>query len=134
MDLTKIKTDEQAKEAETDGLWTEIHVLGESCEMLIARLGNRKYERLLDRKLEPFRRKRGRIKDEVRDKIMVECVAEAVLLDWRGLKNGVEPFAYSKENAILLLTQYRDVYDAVLVAATEAERFRLEALEEEAGN
>lgn len=134
MDLSKIKTDEQAQAAEVDGLWTEVSVLGEVCEMKIARLGNRKYERLLDRKLEPHRRKRGRISNEVRDRIMVECVAEAILLDWRGLKNGDEPFDYSYDNAVLLLTQYRDVYDAVLIAANEAERFRLDAIEDDAGN
>lgn len=133
MDIRKLKTDTAAEE---EGVWTQVLVFDAVLEMRIARAGNRRYMAMRDRLMKPhlLRVRAGTLPRDVSEKIDIECLATTVLLGWRGLKNGDEEFAYTPENAVLLLTEYSDVRRAVEAAAYDAEAYRAAVQEDSAGN
>lgn len=131
MDLNTFKTD---ADLEAEGAWIDI---GEGASVKIARYQNPKHKRVLDRLNRPHRATLNagrRLPDDVAEKILIDSFVEAVLLDWRGLTIDGQPFHYSKENALKVLTDMRDFRDLVANHALQAENFRRESTETAAGN
>lgn len=105
--FTQFATDETA---ELQGTWRAI---GNDIELLIARSGNRNYARLLNMLIESNRQTldlRNDVADAKSDEIMVEVLAETVLLGWRGpvMFKGKD-LPYSKANAkeVLKMREFR---------------------------
>lgn len=122
------------KVAENEGIWEEI---GDGAKVLVARVGNKKWEAAMERLRKPHLkslRRRGRLQDEVAEKITIEAMAEALLLDWEGIEEEGEVVAYSKENATRFLTDYPEFRNMVYGIASDAEVYRQELLEDAAGN
>ncbi len=82
-------------------------------------LRNRLFRNLPDSDRNPD----GTVSDEAYDRIMGEGYAGAVLLDWRGLTNGGEEFAYDADTAWLWLTDpvFGKFSDAVTWAASRVD-------------
>lgn len=120
--------------AENEGVWEEI---GDGAKVLVARVGNKKWESAMERLRKPHLKKlrrRGRLSDDVAEKITIEAMADAVLLDWEGIEEDGEEIAYSKESATRFLTDYPEFRNMVYAIAADAELFRQELLEDAAGN
>ena len=57
-------------------------------------------------------------------------MAKCILLDWKGLQEDGKDLPYSYDNAVRILTEYRDLRDYVSDIANEIETFKLEEDEE----
>lgn len=132
-DIELLRTDTQKEE---DGVWMEVPLFGEMLNMRIARLGNKAYERALEARQKPYVQqiRAGTLSTDIQNKILIDCVARHVLKDWRDLTKGGEPFPYSVENAVWLLTSNSDLLNAVVKASADAEQYRAQMLEADAGN
>jgi len=127
MDVVKFfKTD--AKK-EIDGNWVEI---GEGASLLIARAGNPKYSRLLERLQKPHRTaiRRDRLPDDIAEKIVTKVLAETVLIGWKGVFYKDEELEYTPENSLMLLTELKDLKELVAELGRDVSNFK-EADEEE---
>jgi hypothetical protein len=126
-DIRKLYATNEDKE--TDGVWQD---LGDGIEMLIARIGNPKYQKLFQRLSKPHRKaiRRGSLKEDVAEKLMIECMAETVLLGWKNVEMDGKPLPYSKENAIKILTEFKDLKDYINDFANEMEAYMQEDAEE----
>jgi hypothetical protein len=57
-------------------------------------------------------------------------MADSILLDWRGVEEAGQVLPYSKENAMRILLEYKDLRDQVTEIANEMESFRAEEHQE----
>lgn len=93
------------EDKEVNGVWKEVSA---GAEALIARSGNKKYARMLAAKVEEHQRVldlKNEAADTLSDKIMVEVMAETILLGFRGdWKFKGVPQTYSSTSAKLFLT------------------------------
>ena len=113
------------KNAEIDGVWQDI---GEKVKVKVARIGNPQYQKAFRKITKPHKQalRRGSLNDEVADKLLIKAMAKSILLDWSGLEEDGKPVPYSYENAVRLLTDYRDFRDDVSDFANDMESFRAE--------
>lgn len=101
---------------------------GKPGKVLVARLGNRNYSRLLTDKIEANKEalaKKDKVADDLSDQIMAETLAETVLLGWDE-DISYKGQAYSKEVARQAL-MHGDFRKRVMERAGEFENFRVEA-------
>jgi hypothetical protein len=129
MDISEFETD---LDLEKNGVWVDI---GGGAQLLVARIGNPQFQTLLRKKTKPVLRliNQNRLPDEALEEMMIETMAETVLLDWKGLTRNGENVPFSKANALKLLKK-RDFRTLVQEIANTQETFRAEAIEEDAGN
>jgi len=131
MDLKKeFGTD---KEKEIDGKWFPI---SDSAKLLIARIGNPNYAKVFRRLTRPYKRaiRTDRLPEEKSDEILIQTMAETILLGWEGLEEDGVPVTYSTTEAVRMLTEYKDFRDMVSEIASEMEAFKVEDDEEAEGN
>lgn len=132
MDLASFKTN---LTAEIEGVWVEI---GEGCELLIARLGNKEFRKFMKSASKPYRSmmRNDQLPDDVAEKLMVKALAATILLDWKELKLGGKKLKYSKEECERVLgdEEFKDFRDLVVEIAQARETFRFEEIEAAAGN
>lgn len=132
MDLKNFRTD---LVKENEGVWIE---LGDGAAIKIARLNNpafvAKFRDMPKHQAASLRR--GTIDDDELDRIFVEALVDAVLLDWRGMDENGSPLTYSKVTAIRVLSDptYKDFRDLIVDEARNVENFREEMLEDTAKN
>lgn len=105
----------------------------------VARAGksNKKYQKALENAVKPYRRQMqlGTLSDEVSNKIMLEVFATTVLKGWENVQDEKgNVMQFNKENAVKLLTDLPELYDALTAAANDVANFREESLEEDAKN
>ncbi len=113
------------KKLEEEGAWVDI---GDGGQLKIARAGNKKAIAHLRLVSKPHLAQitYGKLSDEVATQLAVEVLAEAILLDWKGISDGGADLPYSKENAIRMLTDYPDFRDLVSKIADERKTFQKE--------
>lgn len=90
-------------DAEVAGVWKDISA---DAKIKVARAGNRPYSRSLTKQIEKYRAAldtKDDVADDTSDMIMVDLLAEHILLDWEGITYKGEALAYSKDNAKMLL-------------------------------
>jgi hypothetical protein len=68
------------------------------------------------------------------DRIAVEGLAEAILLDWKNVTLHGAPLPYTRANAIQLLTEFNDFRNLVFAFANRAANFQAEKDEATRGN
>jgi len=126
-DLRKLYGTDTNKE--TDGIWQD---MGDGIRMLIARVGNPKYQKLFQKLSKPHRKaiRRGNLKEDVAEKLMIECTAETILLGWEGVELDGKALPYNKANAIMILTDFKDLKEYVNDFANEMEAYMQEDAEE----
>ncbi len=113
------------KNKEIDGVWQDF---GSGARMKIARIGNPEYQKVFQKISKPHRKsiRRGTLADDVAEKLLVEAMADSILLDWDGVEEGGQVLPYNKENAMRILLEYKDLRDQVTEIANEMESFRAE--------
>ena len=113
-----------------------VHDMGEGLKMRIARIGNPNYQKKFQTLSRPHRRalKRGTLADDVAEQLLVQCLAETIVLDWEGLEEGGKEIPYSLENAIRILTDYPELRSYVNDIANELEGYQAEEEEEDTEN
>lgn len=88
---------------ENNGAWQDI---GGDSKLLVARAGNRKYAKLLTKLVEKNKRVLDGDDDAAdakSDEIMVQVIAETLLLGWEGITYKGKELPYSIANAKLVL-------------------------------
>jgi len=130
MDIDTAFTDPAAEE---EGVWVKYR---DGSEVKVARVGNPKFQRRLDAKMRPHRRKEqaGTMDVDVQNRILCECMSETILLDWKGFTRKGKPVAYSPDAATELLLRSMDFRNDMTDLAASEEHFRTEELEEDAKN
>ena len=117
------------KVAEIEGTWNDI---GDGIKLLVARIGNPEYQKEFQKISKPHRRalRQGRLNDEVAERLLTKVMAKNILLDWKGLEEDGVELPYSYENAVRILTDYKDLRDYVSDIANEMDSFKAEEDEE----
>lgn len=127
------KTDEKV---EKDGI---ILQYGDA-EFRVARAGasNTKFQKLLERKLKPYRRQlqMEMAEEKVIRGLMMEVYAETIVLDFKNVvdEDGKTPIPYSKENCLKLFQRLPDLFDDIREQSMKAALFRADIREDEAKN
>lgn len=96
--------------------------------LLVARAGNVNFKKAFREKMKPFNDDldRDEVPEETSKKIMIECAAETILVGWKPFTVDGEEYEYSVENAVELLTDDDDCYDAVAKHSNNIENYLLE--------
>lgn len=131
MDLSTIfSTDQQL---EITGRWFNF---GEKARVKIARQNNPKNREAVRRVFAPYREATigGAHDDTTAVKLLIEVMADSILVGWEGLTEKGQPLPYSKENAVRLLTNLPNFRDWVVTQAQRMENFKDKSMEEDLGN
>jgi hypothetical protein len=106
--MIKITKTDSSKE--TKGVWTTY----EHVEVLIARMNNAGFLRALrDKAKSTVEGSLQGMSTEKSDTLMIEVMAEHILLDWKSFDFDGETIDYNLENAISLLTHDPDFRDYI---------------------
>jgi hypothetical protein len=130
-DLRKEFGTDQGKES--SGVWID---LKNGARLRVARWGNIAFRELLRRKT----RKHGTaiqknaLPEAISERILIEVIANTILLDWSGIFDAGQALPYTVENAIRVLSELKDFRDLVISIAENAEYFKAEEDEEIAKN
>lgn len=127
--LSKFKQDIQKSE---EGAKVD---LGDGLIVTVARVGNSHYQETLKSLTKPYKNaiKNGTLSDSVFEKMMVQAMAEAILLDWEGMEGEdgkLIPYSKDKAKEILGDPAYKDFRELISDLANEAETFRQQEIEE----
>jgi len=126
-DIKKEYSTDEKKE--TDGVWETI---GDGCKVRVARANNSNYNKWFTRLTKPFKQqlRRDTMPEKKSEEILIKLMAKTILLDWEGMhEDGVE-LEYTEENAIHLLTEYKDFRQQIDDLSKSIELFREEEDEE----
>lgn len=128
--LQRYKTD---KNLEENGVWVDFG----DVRVKIARITSKRsrdVRRQLERKY--ARKFRGQdIPHDVMEKILIEQLAQAVVMDWKGVTDASgREIPFNTEAARSIFTEFPDFREDVASAALMKETFLEEAREEELGN
>lgn len=136
MDINTLATDTDATE---NGIWFYLDS-EESSGFLIARLGNAKYRVAAAKHIGPHAQAmtRGALKIDTQDRLLAKVLAETVILNWKGITQGVDtkgepkPFKYTKEacEAFLVEPKYQDLVKQLIEFANESANYRLSEIRE----
>jgi hypothetical protein len=126
---------------ESDGILLQygLDSKGQPVVIRVARAGpgNTKFQKLLDRKLKPFRRQlqMESADEKVIEKVLIEVYAETIVLGWENVEDekGL-PILFNKANCIKLFNDLPDLFADVRDQAMKSSLFRAEILEGDAGN
>jgi len=127
MDIKEFYTDPKL---EAEGVWVDI---GIDTSIRVARLFNDRFTRTMAARRKPYGRAIDRDPD-LQQKILVEVMADCILLDWKGLTQDGKPMKFSKAQALELMTRSRDFRNLVTEAASDAANFQAEEREADQKN
>lgn len=121
MDIKKQFGTNSSKEIE--GAWID---LGEGASLKVARLGNKENRALIQKLTTPHRvaLRNGKLGEDLVEKITIEAMAATILLDWKGIELDGKALPYSRDNAIKLLTEYKDFREQVSAFAADIALFQ----------
>lgn len=117
------------------GVWRRYHP-DYAFEVLIAYMDRPEYERALVRARKEIRGASNRSDEEgiLQRRRSARAMAQAIVLDWRGLTEGGEAVPYSPEAAEERLNRSGEFFAWVINEANDLSTFREEAAEEAVGN
>lgn len=134
MDLSKYKSNADATE---NGVWFFLDSEQKS-GFLIARIGSKAYRESAARHITPHQQAiaRGALSLEKQEGLLAKVLAEAVVLDWKGITDGKakdgkpKDYPYSKEacEALLIAPEYQDLVRLITEFANQAENYRAEEI------
>lgn len=132
MDLSQFETDRQL---EADGVWVDIGD-EDGTQLLIARIGNPNFNRLLRNRMKPHRNllQRDALPIETQEKILNEVMSETILLGWKNLKYKGKKVNFSTDRALELISEIPDFRELVMEVANSMETFRIVEAEEDVKN
>ena len=119
---------------EQEGVWRDD--IGGDIRMKIARIGNPNYQKRFQTLSKPHRRaiRRGTLPDDIAEKLLIQCLAETIVLDWENVQYEGEDLPYSVENAVRLLTDIPELRNIINDIANELEGYQTEDDEEAVEN
>ena len=131
MDISKFQTN---KSMEEEGVWVDVD--GNGTKIKVARVNNPRYKKYFQKITKPYKRqiRSGTLSEDLAEKLLVDALANTILLDWQGFTKDGESFPYSVDNARAFLAESPDFRDFVSDAANEMENYRTAELEEARGN
>jgi len=111
-------------ELENDGVWVD---LGDGASIKVARAGNKSNRALIKRLIAPHKvaLRNDKLPDETLEKLTIEAMASTILLDWKGIDEDGKPVPYNTQNALRLLTDYKDFRDQVSAFSSELALFQV---------
>ena len=118
--------------AELEGRWFP---LSKKAKVLVARTGNAHYIKALRERMKENQidsEDASEENEKLVTSLIVETMAETILLGWKELEYKGQGLEYSKKNAVMLL-EVKDFCKRIGDIADKAESFRIKQ-EEEAGN
>lgn len=106
---------------------------GTAGKILIHRAGgaNKKFSAVLQAKLKPHRRQidAKTLEDETATRLMAEAFAEAVIVDWEGVKDEAgNDLPFTKANVVKLLVDLPEFFKNLQDQAGDAANFRAEQI------
>lgn len=119
---------DQGKKVFVDAAWTSI----DGASFQVAQANNPKFQRVFQTLQLPHRRKldKGTMDPSESQKIAIEAMAAGLIIDWKGIQDPEgKDIPFSKEVAIVLLTQRPDIREHIQEFALELENFRAETVE-----
>lgn len=125
--MLDLNVDRVSEKESEQGKWFEY---AEGLEFLIGRWNNKKHNKALEHMAKRYSKEieSKRMSNEKAERLFVEAMIGNVLLDWRGLMNGNQPFPFSPDNArdLLLHPEYIEIKDWIVNISQEMENFRIE--------
>lgn len=129
--LSKYKTSE---ELEVNGVWVDF---GDGVCVKIARFSNPHSKEVRSRLERPHAQalRRGSLPDSVSEYILLKQMAEAIIVDWKGVtdENGAE-LECTYDNKLSVLKKFKDFRDDVAFAAMERDTFKSADVEDAGKN
>lgn len=127
------------RDGEENGKWFEdVLYPGSGISFKLRRTNSASVRRVMSRKLQENRglMKKGKFADDVDRRLFIETLAEAVIVDWKGVvvEEGGEEIPYSVEAAEKLLTDLPNLLEWVQLVSGNMVAFLAEAAEEVSGN
>jgi len=118
-----------------NGVWVD---MGNDARIKVARMNNKKYKRSIKTLSTPYKRmiQMNALPDDTAEQILNKAMAEAILLDWEGLKLNGEELPYNRDNAMKILSDpaLEDFRNVVMDISNDMELFREQEQEEEIKN
>lgn len=130
MDIFSTYAVDESKEQ--NGTWMEVG----DAKFLVARAGNKAYVKQLGKEVERNQKSLDRkddAADALSDKIMVDVLADAILLGWENVSYKGEPLEYSKANAKMLLA-HKEFRREIMKLADDFNAFKLQQEAEDVKN
>lgn len=115
------------KEATQDGVWVD---MGGGAEFKLASTHSAKFTKAFQTAMKPYTKTHRQVPEAEQERIMNRCVANHILLDWKGVFDGEDkngegiPLPYSMENALTLLTEMDWVRESILKEAADLENYK----------
>ena len=131
--MVHIATKQEDVLREIDGVWVDYMT---DAELLIARMGNPANRKAYERAQAKFRNKikRDRMTADDRIEVLAKCLADSILLDWKGITDMEgKNLKYTTEMAYKALKFDLDLREFVADQADISENFRADEVEEAAG-
>jgi hypothetical protein len=133
MDIGKRFGTNPAKE--TEGVWLflprDYHDDdGPPARVLLARAGNRNYQKMVARLSRPHRHELRSGAEGVLDSVITRAMSKTILLDWENITEYGKTIVYSQEEAFRLLSKHQGFREMIADMASDIENFRDEELEE----
>jgi hypothetical protein len=137
--FTQFKTDPKR---EVEGVLVEYGVnkrTGKPVCFRVARAGgeNKRYQRVLERKLKPYRRQvqTETIDPELAQRLVREAVCETVIIGWEEVDDeNDQPLSYTVSGCIALMEKLPDLFADLQETAGRAAVYRADILEADAKN
>ena len=130
--MVNIATKMEDVAREIDGVWIDYQ---DDAKLLIARMGNPQNRKAYERAQARFRGKikRDKMTADDRIEVMAKCLADSILLDWKGINDHEsKKLKYTPEMAYQALRWDLDLREFVADQADLAENFRADEIEEKA--
>jgi hypothetical protein len=123
-DLNDFRTD---KDAKTNGVWIEF---GGNASFKLASFDNAAFTDAFRKATKPYTDLGRKIPDADQAAIMARCMANHIVLDWKGVYDGDKELKFSVAAAERLLTEIEMVRDRLIQEARSLENFKAQAREE----
>ena len=118
-DLSSFKID---KKKSLEGVWEP---LGNGTEILVARIGNKKYQEAYANIPKGVRRmlENKTLADETAEEIYADVLSQTILLNWKNMNDEGKPIEYSTEAAQAMLQKYEPFRELVWELANDFQTF-----------
>lgn len=127
-DINSFRTD---KDAKATGVWIE---LGGGASFKLASFDSPAFSEAFRKATKPYHDLGRKIPEEDQIAIMAKCMAQHIVLDWKGVFDGETPLEYSVEAAERLLLELEWIRNRLVEEARSLENFRAKAKEAAEGN
>ena len=117
-DLSDFRVDTDAQKG---GVWVDF---GGDASFKIAALENEDFTAAFRARVEPYTNLGREIPPDEQTEIMIDCMVDHIVIDWKGIFENDEPIPFSKDQCKRVLTEFSWVRDRILEEARKLQNFR----------